>query len=395
MRFILLSAILLFSLPSISQIDGPINPNQSANDTVVNAPLVCRDPKYMMVLDCAEKLYVEPRMIGERSMDVVFHQKSGKPYTGTCKLCHNNGNLWMYLEYMNGFSVGIDTIYHENGNINLIRSHDTQGLGMEDGTWKMFDENGTIMWEKSYVMGAEDGESRYYFPDTSIWKIEHWKVGKLDGVKQEYYPNSPNHQMKKEVNYKDGKFHGKYITYFEDGKVESEQQYKMGKKDGLSRYYYPSGDLFYQESHSNGCRDGETKRFYFRKTQKEEGVIGDNRKWTVENYKGDKRHGIFEEYYDDDKNNLKYKATYKNGKLEEEQYFNEFGEPIDPPEDTNETFKTSTDKENEENWPENPTDEWLEEKNFKDRSQYEKERKKYLKSQSKDQKEQQKDMRCG
>ncbi|MBK9190027.1 MAG: hypothetical protein IPM77_00215 [Crocinitomicaceae bacterium] len=42
------------------------------------------------------------------------------------------------------------------------------------------------------------------------------------------------------------------------------------------------------------------------------------------------RHGIFEEYYQDDKNTMKYTATYKKDVLLEEHYYNEFGEEIAP-----------------------------------------------------------------
>jgi antitoxin component YwqK of YwqJK toxin-antitoxin module len=274
--------------------------------------LKCRDTRFRMVSDCADLVYVD------EGTGAVMHKKSGKPYTGICKVCHINGNVEMYLTYQGGRSVGQDTIWYDNGKPNLVRSHDMEGQGKEHGTWKFFREDGSLKWEKNYVMGAEDGESRYYFPDTTIWKIETWSLGQLNGKKQEFYPGNT---LKKEIMYLNGEWNGKYITYFKSGMVESEQEYKNGKKIGLSRYYYETGALFYEESHENGLREGETRRFYPK----------DERKWTVENYKSDMRHGVFEEYYDNEKNTPKYKAVYKKDVVVEEHYFDEFGDETAAP----------------------------------------------------------------
>lgn len=315
MKFRVLFTLLLMSALYTHAQDGSFsggNAKEAANNV-----LVCRDPRFRMVQDCENLVYVDKVNINGEDKDIVYNKKTGSPYTGRCKVCHNNGNLWMYLEYKGGFSSGIDTVYYENGNINLIRSHDTLGTGKEDGTWKFYRENGTLKWEKTFVMGAADGEQRYYFPDSTIEKVEMWKMGQLNGKKQEYYQGGT---LRKEIDYKNGRFNGTYITYFPNGQVESEQQYVMDKKNGPSSYYYDNGTLFYTELHENGSLEGTCNRFYI-----------SGRKWTVENYKKNQRNGIFEEYYNDEKNTLKYSAVYKKGVLVEEHYYNEFGEEVAPP----------------------------------------------------------------
>jgi antitoxin component YwqK of YwqJK toxin-antitoxin module len=306
---------LLFGISAHGQFDV-IDPNAGKTAEEPKA-LVCRDARFRMVSDCNGMVYNETVNVNGQDQEVIFHQKSGKPFTGECKVCHNNGNLYMYLKYQNGFSVGIDTVYWENGNINLIRSHDELGLGTEHGTWKFYREDGSLKWEKSYVNGAADGEQRHYFPDSTLEKIEVWKMDQLNGKKQEFYEGG---QLKKEVNYKNGKWDGRYITYFEDGKVESEQNYVNDKKEGISTYYHRNGSIFYTESHVNGLKEGEFERFY-----------PDEKKWTVENYKSDLRHGHFEEYYQNEKNVIKYTAEYKKGTLIEEHFFDEFGDETRPP----------------------------------------------------------------
>jgi len=310
---ILFSVLILSSSFLIAQQDGIYSKTKDS----VKAVLACRDVRFRMVPDCENLVYVDKRNIDGQDYDVVFNKKSGQAFSGRCKVCHNNGNVWMFLEYKNGWSYGIDTVYYENGNINLIRSPDVLGYGKEDGTWAFYREDGTLKWEKSFVMGQADGEQRYYFPDSTLEKVEMWKMGQLNGNKQEYYPGGT---LKKEIGYKNGEFDGTYRTYFKDGKVESEQQFVNGKKIGPSSYYYDNGVLFYTENHENGLKEGEFKRFY-----------ASGRKWTVESYKKDIYDGLFQEFYDDDKNTIKYEAVYKKGKLISEQYYDEFGEKTAPP----------------------------------------------------------------
>lgn len=315
MKRLLFSLSIFISFSVSAQFDQ-LNPDQNKEENKSKAP-VCRDVRYRMVPDCEGHVYNETRNINGRDVDIIFHQKSGMPYTGECKVCHGNGNLWMYLKYKNGYSVGIDTVYYEDGKINLIRAHDEEGTGYEHGTWKFYREDGSLKWEKTYVYGAADGEQRYYFPDTTIQRIEVWKMNQLNGKKQEFYEGG---QLKKEVDYKNGEWEGRYIVYFEDGKVNSEQIYVHGKKEGPSTYYHRNGNIFYTEMHSNGKREGEFKRFF-----------ENGRKWTVENYKNDLRHGHFEEYYDNEKNVLKYTAEYKKGIVGEEHFYDEFGDETGAP----------------------------------------------------------------
>jgi antitoxin component YwqK of YwqJK toxin-antitoxin module len=311
------SILFIFSIFGFSSLFGQLGQPLSEQSAAAkpSAP-ACRE--LLMVRDCSGYVYTDVINVNGRDEEIVFHSQSGKPFTGECKVCYNTDFLKMHLNYVNGRLVGVDTIYYENGNINLITSHDALGYGKEDGTWKFYREDGTLKWEKTYEMGLAQGEHRFYFPDSTLFKIEVYKDNELHGKKQEYYKN---HTLKKEIEYKNGKWDGKYITYFEDGKVESEQLYIRGKKDGPSSYFYESGFIFYTENHEAGSREGTFKRMY-----------ASGRMWTVENYKNDLRDGEFEEYYDNEKNTIKYKATYKKGVLISEMYYDEFGGEVMSPE---------------------------------------------------------------
>mgnify|MGYP000303372066 CR=1 FL=1 len=318
MKHLLLLALFGLSTTSFSQIEGlkTIDP-EGGGAKGEKKVLLCRDPRFRMVSDCDGLVYSEKRTIAGKEEDIVFHQRSGAPFTGQCKVCHNNGNLWMFLDFNNGRSKGADTVWYDDGKTELIRAHDTTGQGLEHGTWKYYRPDGSLKWEKNYEMGMAHGEHRHYFEDSTLHKIEIWKYDQLNGKKQEFYKGG---QIKKEVEYKNGKWNGTYITYFEDGKVESEQVYSNDKKEGPSTYYFESGEIFYTENHEGGKREGEFKRFY-----------RSGMKFTVETYKNDLRHGNFEEYYDDEKNLMKYQATYKKGEVVEEHYYDEFGDETSAP----------------------------------------------------------------
>ncbi|MDX1349857.1 MAG: toxin-antitoxin system YwqK family antitoxin [Putridiphycobacter sp.] len=271
----------------------------------------CTDARFERVKDCADVVYFD------EDQNAVFHQKSGKPYTGFCKSCFFNDNLEMYLQFVNGRAEGQDTIYYEEGTINLIRSH---YQGKEDGTWIFYNKDGTIKWEKSYYAGMAEGKHVYYFPDGNIYKIETWQAGQLTGVKKEFFEgkNGQPGTIKKEIGYKNGKFDGLYKTYFENGQVAIEQFFKEGEKDGQSSYYYDDGKLFYTENYKNGQREGQIKRLY-----------QNGNTWIIERYKKGQKEGVWEEYYED--GTLKYEGKWEKNVLVEEHFYNADGDEIRKP----------------------------------------------------------------
>lgn len=271
----------------------------------------CRDARFARVPDCANTVYYD------EGQEAVFHKRSGKPFTGDCKTCYINDNLEMFLHFKNGKSDGVDTVYYENGRINLIRSHFD---GKEDGSWMFYTEDGHLKWQKNFNGGQPHGQHIYYYLDGTIQKTETWEYGNLTGVKKEFYPgeNGIQGKVKKEVHYKDGKFHGMYITYFENGQVESEQNYVMDQKDGLSKYYYDDGKLFYTENYDKGVLNGQIKRLY------KNGNI-----WMVQKFKKGEPTGVWEEYYPEGM--IRYEGEYKKGKLVKEHYYNRDGDEMASP----------------------------------------------------------------
>lgn len=310
-HFITLPFFLLATIYASGQSATP--PLASPNANKLKDTLMCRDSRFQRISSCIDVIYFDVRKIDNIDTEMVFHKKSGLPFTGECIACHENGNLEMFLKYKKGLSIGIDTIYYPNGSVNLIRSHDTLGNGWEEGTWILYYKNAGIKWEKNFQDGMKEGVHNYYFQDSTLKIKETWHLNRLEGLKQEFYRDGT---VKKEIIYKNGVWDGAYKTYFENGDMESIQPYKNGIKEGESTYYYDNGQLFYTEYHSRGLREGTFERFY----------DDSSKLMTVENYRKDQRHGLFEEYYNDEKNTLKYEANFENGYLLNEKFYDEFGE---------------------------------------------------------------------
>lgn len=281
------------------------------------------------ILDCNERLDVDP------NTQLVFLTSSGRPFTGSCETCHENGLKERFVTFNAGKTHGIDTTYYQSGCPQVIRNHIE---GVENGRWRYYnDSSGLLAWEMNYINGQKHGKSIFFnhyqvdsdivklkignqevkYPygiyDSDTIRLEFYKDGKLDGKRTEYYPGS---KPKKEVHYKDGVFHGPFIVYDTKGNVLQELNYEEGKKDGNWKYYYEDGSLLRTENWSEDVKVGEHKVFYI------QGHI--QTKETYDN-KG-RKHGWFEERFADDK--IKRRALYEKDELIEEHVFDQFGREI-------------------------------------------------------------------
>lgn len=76
-------------------------------------------------------------------------------------------------------------------------------------------------------------------------------------IKETYY--HANHQKSMEGGIKNGKRHGKWTAWYEDGTIWSEGHYNEGIDDGLKIAYHENGNKYYQGNYKNGERTGVWK----------------------------------------------------------------------------------------------------------------------------------------
>ncbi len=107
-----------------------------------------------------------------------------------------------------------------------------------------------------------------------------------------------------QTSYKDGKLHGEYLNYYDNGQLYEVASYVNGKEHGEYLSYYDNGQLWYKTNYLNGKREGETVTY---------GEIGEL--LGRENFVDGKRYGERLTYYKGYLNErLKYKSNWVNGK---------------------------------------------------------------------------------
>ena len=71
----------------------------------------------------------------------------------------------------------------------------------------------------------------------------------------------PNGKIEAKMNFKDGKLHGKTITYYENGNMRSDENFIDGIAQGISKTFYENGQVEYETNYKNQKRDGLEKSY--------------------------------------------------------------------------------------------------------------------------------------
>jgi antitoxin component YwqK of YwqJK toxin-antitoxin module len=124
------------------------------------------------------------------------------------------------------------------------------------------------------------------------------KQGKHHGVYLSYFENG---SLKEESNYQAGHLSGMRKLFFEDGKVEIEEVYNSeGQLQGTYKVYYPTGQLQLEKEYKDNVIIGKIKVYYLDGKLKEEVTMENN-----------EENGPFTEYYQNGA--VHWKGSYRNG----------------------------------------------------------------------------------
>ena len=131
---------------------------------------------------------------------------------------HENGEIWQYLEVVNGRACGNYREWHDNGKLRLELTV-IEGLGdlseeaqmgwLFDGICRVWDEQGHLEAEFNYEKGLMQGMAFYYFPN-----------GKLE----------------QQIPYEKGKIDGDTLLYDRNGHLIGKSIFVQGKRQGLSTF---------------------------------------------------------------------------------------------------------------------------------------------------------------
>lgn len=106
---------------------------------------------------------------------------------------------------------------------------------------KKFYENGTIKSVGTYLKGEKHSEFKYYTEKGNLDAILNWKHGKLDG-KGIYYYDFEKNQIETIMHWSNGIKNGSYTEYFPDGNIKKQGEYRNGLFYG-KYFFYENGRI--------------------------------------------------------------------------------------------------------------------------------------------------------
>lgn len=263
---------------------------------------------------------------------------------------HDNGQLWHYLEIVDGRAHGIYKEWYSNGQLKIdafviegvADIHDlAQASWIFDGKSTVRNELGELIAEIFYDKGLLHTPSLYYYPDGQIQKIIPYQQGLIDGYLEEF--DQSGHTLQK-IAYQKGKKEGLSIGYWSKEQLQFNEQYQNnclieanyfdenGEKTaeicngkGQKAEYTASG-LHRLITFHEGIAEGEVQEFNHNKSLH-----------AVYSIKNQKKHGEEKIYYnntsppqvklclywDDDMIQGIVKTWYPSGKLESQREFNQ------------------------------------------------------------------------
>lgn len=154
------------------------------------------------------------------------------------------------------------------------------------------------------------GEMKRYNPSTGLLEYEYfYKEGKLHGEYKRWHENGTIDYI---YNYNNGVFHGEIKNFYSNGHPFHMSVYIHGKLSGASVQYRANGMLWKLTMYKNGLKRGKANEWY-----------PSGKLETVTNYRNDRRHKASKEYYPN--GNLRQKRIYTNGNLLKECRWDENG----------------------------------------------------------------------
>jgi len=164
----------------------------------------------------------------------VFGRDSQGRSTAKVTSYHENGQLWHYLEVIDGRAHGFYREYYPNGYLK-IESSVIEGLADINDTAKA-----------SFVF---DKESRVFNDHGQLIALIHYEKGELSAPSLYYHDNGT---LQKIIPYNEGNLEGDVCLYDEKGVLLEKIPHVAGVKHGLAYCFWDSTSLQYEELYEKG-----------------------------------------------------------------------------------------------------------------------------------------------
>ena len=252
--------------------------------------------------------FLEPQPY-KKIVRVFQRNKEGKT-TSAITSYHDNGQIWQYLEVVNGRAHGPYKEWYPNGTLK-IEAHVIEGIGdvglecmdswVFDHESIAYDEKGNLLAKFFYDKGDLSGKAFYYHSNGKVRKTTPYVKNEFHG--DEIYYDEDGEKTGK-ISYHNGLKHGKSIyqgckkypkfteeykqgllmsgvyynfdgrvmskitegnglqTLYEEGILKTQYEFKEGKREGKVYLYYPGESLQSEYSVKEGVKHGEEWIYY-------------------------------------------------------------------------------------------------------------------------------------
>ncbi|WP_306642247.1 tetratricopeptide repeat protein [Sanyastnella coralliicola] len=151
---------------------------------------------------------------------------------------YNSGLVYGAVTLKNGILVGDAEFYTTSGGLMSKGSYDSSGN--QTGLWKFYNTSGTISREVNLKDGSWHGKFISYNPNGTYGVIGNMDMDALDGLVIYY---SENGAKTAEVSFEQGKQNGPLTTYYYSGGKKMEAILVDGAKNGEVTRFYPDGQI--------------------------------------------------------------------------------------------------------------------------------------------------------
>ena len=133
--------------------------------------------------------------------------------------------------------------------------------GKRDGIWKKYYTNDRIRYVGTFDHGKEVGTFKYYSASSSDYPISIKEFHENDNSADVQFFTTSGILESKGI-MKGKKREGKWLFYHSNGKaIMSEENYKNGKLHGVYKTFYSNGELTEITGYKNGLIDGNYKKY--------------------------------------------------------------------------------------------------------------------------------------
>ena len=265
---------------------------------------------------------------------IMYHPNHRKSYTACYEKGKINGKELFFDAkggvqgegmHVHGLKTGKHFRKHENGKFSFLAQYDAKGK-LKDKI-RTFSESGQKLTEYSLdPEGKLHGLYLSWYEDGKLSKQLNYVNGQIEGEQKEYFPNG---QLKHSVCFADQMQDGLLESWFETGKKQREGYFTRGKEDGSFREWFENGNKKVELSFKKGKKEGLHQFWNEEGTLLSEGAytqglaIGTHKTYfgsgklrqTVTFVEG-KKEGSLESYYED--GTLETVQNYQNDLLEGE-----------------------------------------------------------------------------